>query len=98
MKNLRSRIRASNNKRLVDKLTARTMTLRISIAAFCIENETVNVVEALRNQRQYSRCEIVNQEGSIGAARNFLAENETPNLLISKQIYLETYYSKNWNY
>ena len=58
------------------------MTLRISIAAFSIESETVNVVEALRDQRQYSRCEIINQEGSIGAARNFLAENETPNLLI----------------
>ena len=58
------------------------MTLRISIAAFSIESETVNVVEALRDQRQYSRCEIISQEGSIGAARNFLAENETPNLLI----------------
>ena len=58
------------------------MTLRISIAAFCINNETVKVVEALQKQRQYSRCQIINLEGSIGVARNFLAENETPSLLI----------------
>jgi len=58
------------------------MTLRISIAAFCINKETVKVVEALQNQRQYSRCQIINLNGSIGVARNFLAENETPNLLI----------------
>ena len=67
---------------LVDKFTVSTMTLRISIAAFCINNETVKVVEALQNQRQYSRCQIINLNGSIGVARNFLAENETPNLLI----------------
>ena len=61
---------------------ASTMTIRISITAFVLAGETTAAVQAVQKNREFSRCQIINHEGSIKEAIKYLSENESPNLLI----------------
>ena len=58
------------------------MLLRISAGAFLNNKESVEAVEALKEDRLFLRSSIETHEGGIDAACTFLADHPTPALLI----------------
>ena len=58
------------------------MILRISIGAFLNSKETVETVEALKEDRLLFRSTIDVREGGISGAVSYLADKQTPQLLI----------------
>ncbi len=58
------------------------MILRTTIGAFTHAQETADAIEALREDRLFLRSTIVVQPGGIQAAVTYLAEHETPPILI----------------
>lgn len=58
------------------------MVLRLSITAFVLTGETTRAVQGLQAERRFARCQILAHGGGVVAATEFLAQNDTPNLLI----------------
>lgn len=58
------------------------MILRIPIGAFLLNQDSVNAVEALKEDRFFFRSTIEIHEGGIDAASTNLADKKTPTLLI----------------
>lgn len=58
------------------------MILRLSITAFVLTGETTTAVQGLQDDRHFARCQILAHGGGIESATEYLAENDTPNLLI----------------
>lgn len=58
------------------------MILRTTIGAFLSSQESAAVIEALREDRLFLRSEIIIQQGGISAACSYLADHETPPVLI----------------
>lgn len=58
------------------------MILRIPIGAFLLNQDSVNAVEALKEDRFFFRSTIEIHEGGIDAAPTHLADKKTPTLLI----------------
>ena len=58
------------------------MILRISIGAFLNSKETLEAVEALKEDRLLFRSSIDVNEGGISGAVSYLADKQTPQLLI----------------
>lgn len=58
------------------------MILRIPIGAFLLNQDSINAVEALKEDRFFFRSTIEIHQGGIDAAPAFLADKKTPTLLI----------------
>ena len=58
------------------------MILRTTIGAFVASQETADAIEALREDRLFLRSTLIVQQGGIAAAASYLAEHDTPPVLV----------------
>lgn len=58
------------------------MIIRISIGVFLHSQELTSIFETLKEDRLFFRCQMAIEQGGTGGAESFLADKQTPDLLI----------------